>query len=52
MSDLKAASLKEVKERFRSPYERVEEMVRTVKPFVKVRRLVRLPKPGNWRRQP
>ena len=52
MSDPKIVVPKENEEPFRSPYEHVQEMIQKVKPFVKARRLVRLPKRGDWQRIP
>lgn len=49
MSDSKTAPLED-QERFRSPYEHVQEMIQKVKPFVKEMRLVRLPKRRDWHR--
>ena len=53
MKDQATASLKkDPGNDVRSAYERVEEIVQRVRPFVKVRRLVTIPKRREWRREP
>jgi hypothetical protein len=47
MGDLTTALLKDgAEDELRSTYQRVEEIVQRVRPFVKVRRLVRVPRAG------
>jgi hypothetical protein len=48
MSDLATALLKEgAEEGVLSAYQRMQEIVQRVRPFVKARRLVRMPRPGT-----